>query len=127
MHGIVYYRLQLILLFIAACASICQTVRASDGQAVPSSSSNASGQKKAAEGALAEATQLYSESEELYSQGSYEKAQQSGERALQLREEALGPDHPEVAAVLTLLGRIANGKTDYAHAADFYHIALEIA
>lgn len=83
-------------------------------------------QEKSGEAPLAVAARLYSESQDLYRQGAYEKAQTSGERALELREQALGPDHPDVAAALTLLGRIAEGKTDFAHAFDLYQRALAI-
>ncbi len=113
-----------LLVLIAVFAIACEQAWALDPQA--SSSSSTSIQTKSAETPLAEAARLYSEAQELYRQGAYEKAQSSGERALQLREQALGPDQPDMAAALTLLGRIADGKTDFAHAAALYQTALTI-
>jgi len=75
----------------------------------------------------AEAARLYAEAESLYRQGAYEKAQQAAENARELREQTSGPESSEVAACLVLLGRIADGKTDFAHAASLYKQALAIA
>lgn len=75
----------------------------------------------------AEAARLYAEAERLYRQGAYEKAQQAGENALQLREQAPGRENPETAACLVLLGRIADGKDDFARGAELYKQALAIA
>ncbi|HET9365771.1 MAG TPA: CHAT domain-containing tetratricopeptide repeat protein [Candidatus Angelobacter sp.] len=115
--------MQLILLAIVVSLAAYEPAWTIDKQS--SSGTNTSIQKQS-EATLAEATRLYSESQDLYRQGAYEKAQSSGERALQLRQQALGPDHPDVAVALTLLGRIADGKTDFAHAADLYQRALAI-
>ncbi|HKV95325.1 MAG TPA: CHAT domain-containing tetratricopeptide repeat protein [Candidatus Angelobacter sp.] len=114
----------LLLLSLAGYAIACKQAWPADKR--PSTGANPSIQKKSDEGSLAEASRLCSESQDLYRQGDYPKAQASGERALELREQALGSDHPDVAAVLALLGRIADGKTDYAHAADLYQRALAI-
>jgi CHAT domain-containing protein/Tfp pilus assembly protein PilF len=113
-----------LLISIAVFAIACAQAWALDPQA--SISVNSSIQTKPAEASLAEAARLYSEAQDLYRQGAYEKAQTSGERALELREQALGPGHPDVAVVLTLLGRVADGKAEYAHAADLYQRALAI-
>lgn len=116
--------LLLSLVSIAAFTIACKPALTLDRQA--SASANILIQTKSAAATLAESARFYSESQELYRQGAYEKAQKSGERALELREQALGGDHPDVAATLTLLGRIADGKTDFAHAADLYQRALAI-
>ncbi|HEY7405170.1 MAG TPA: CHAT domain-containing tetratricopeptide repeat protein [Candidatus Angelobacter sp.] len=116
--------LRLLLVPIATLAIACEPARAIGRQT--SAGANTEIQKKSAEAPLAEAEHLYSEAQDLCRQGAYEKAQTSGGRALELRVQALGPEHPEVATILTLLGRIADGKNDYPHAAALYQRALAI-
>ena len=74
----------------------------------------------------AEAARLYAEAEQLYRLGAYEKAQQAAENALQLRGQSPGRESPEAAACLVLLGRIADGKDDFARGAGLYKQALAI-
>ncbi|HKD81928.1 MAG TPA: CHAT domain-containing tetratricopeptide repeat protein [Candidatus Angelobacter sp.] len=111
---------------IAVCITAWGATFTLNGWTAVSSGANPSDQIKASASALADASRLYSEAQELYRKGTYEKAQALGERALQLREQALGAENPEVASALTLLGRIADGKNDYAHGAALFHRALAI-
>jgi CHAT domain-containing protein/tetratricopeptide (TPR) repeat protein len=120
-------RTLLAMLFaVLLCALLGVQAQAIDGQAGASANAASQDQKNKIGDVLPAAAKLYSESLELYRQGSYEKAQQAGERALELREQSLGPDNPEVAMVLTLLGRIADGKNDYAGGAALFQRALSI-
>ncbi len=120
-------RTLLAMLFaVLLCALLGVQAQAIDGQAGASANAASQSQKNKTGDVLPAAAKLYSESLELYRQGSYEKAQQAGERALELREQALGPDNPEVAMVLTLLGRIADGENDYARGAALFQTALAI-
>jgi CHAT domain-containing protein/tetratricopeptide (TPR) repeat protein len=64
----------------------------------------------------AEATRLYAEADGLYRQGAYDKAQQAAESALQAGH--------ETSACLVLLGRIADGKDNFARGAGLYTQAL---
>lgn len=114
------------LVAIAVCTTVCSAAVIRNSQTTAPSRAKPSAQNKAAENALAEAARFYSEAQELYRKGAYEKAESSGEQALQLREQALGSDHPEIASSLTLLGRICDGKNDYAQGAALYERALAI-
>src|SRR5258708_6504240 len=75
---------------------------------------------------LYDARLRYSEAFRLYPAGAYDKAQSLAESALNLREKALGPDHPEVAAALNLLGVICTGRSDYTRAESLFQRALAI-
>jgi len=75
---------------------------------------------------LYDARLRYSEAFRLYPAGAYDKAQSLAESALNLREKALGPDHPEVAAALNLLGMICTGRSDYTRAESLFQRALAI-
>ncbi len=75
---------------------------------------------------LYDARLQYSEALRLYPAGAYEKAQSLAERALDLREKALGPNHPEVAAALNLLGMICTARSDYNRAESLFQRALAI-
>jgi CHAT domain-containing protein/Tfp pilus assembly protein PilF len=68
------------------------------------------------ERSLYESRRQSSEALQLYRRGAYDKAQSAAERSLELRERALGPDHPEVAASLTVLGSIYAARADYKRA-----------
>jgi CHAT domain-containing protein/Tfp pilus assembly protein PilF len=75
---------------------------------------------------LYEARLQYSEAVRLYPAGAYEKAQSLAERALGLREKTLGPDQPEVAAALNLLGVICTARSDYNRAELLFQRAVAI-
>jgi CHAT domain-containing protein/tetratricopeptide (TPR) repeat protein len=75
---------------------------------------------------LYDARLQYSEALRLYPAGAYEKAQSLAKHALDLREKALGPDHPEVAAALNLLGVICTARSDYNRAESLFQRALAI-
>jgi tetratricopeptide (TPR) repeat protein len=55
---------------------------------------------------LAEALALTKQAGPLYQQGRYAEAEPLLKRALAIREKALGPEHPEVAAVLENISRL---------------------
>jgi Uncharacterized protein conserved in bacteria len=76
--------------------------------------------------ALYDARLQYAEAVRLYPPGAYDKAQSPAERALDLREKALGPDHPEVAETLNLLGVICTARSDYSRAELLFLRALAI-
>jgi len=75
---------------------------------------------------LYDARLQYSEAVRLYPTGAYDRAQSLAERALDLREKALGPDHPEVAEALNLLGVISTARSDYSRAELLFQRALAI-
>jgi CHAT domain-containing protein/Tfp pilus assembly protein PilF len=75
---------------------------------------------------LYDARLQYSEAFRLYPTGAFDRAQSLAESALNLREKALGPDHPEVAAALNLLGVICTGRSDYSRAELLFQRALAI-
>jgi len=75
---------------------------------------------------LYDARLQYSEALRLYPAGAYEKAQLLAARALDLREKALGPDQPEVAETLNLLGVICTARSDYNRAELLFQRALAI-
>ena len=58
--------------------------------------------------------------------GKFTEARAAGERALHLEEAILGPDHPEIAMVLTTLGNIASDQGLPDSARDYYTRALAI-
>jgi CHAT domain-containing protein/Tfp pilus assembly protein PilF len=76
--------------------------------------------------ALYAAQRDYWEAQQLYPAGAYDKAQSLADLALKLREEAIGADHPEVAAALNLLGVICIARTDYNRAETLFQRALAI-
>lgn len=73
--------------------------------------------------AITQADNSFIQAERLYRLGDYAKAQQAAEQAV----ESLGRETPKSVAWLVLLGRIADGKDDFAHGAEFYKQALAIA
>jgi CHAT domain-containing protein len=107
------YRRKLVVL-VSITLSVC--FLANIQSYASQSQSNASAATPKDQGSLAQA-------EMLYRQGAYDKAQQTAEHALQL----LGRETPAASAWLVLLGRIADGKDDFAHGAELYKQALAVA
>ncbi|MCH8041250.1 MAG: CHAT domain-containing protein [Nitrospinae bacterium] len=69
---------------------------------------------------------LNAEVMELYQAGKYTEALVPARRVLELSEEALGPDHPDVAFALNVLGLLYHDLGDYAQAEPLYRRALAI-
>jgi CHAT domain-containing protein len=68
----------------------------------------------------------FAEASRFYVQGDYSRARELAEKARQQRQQALGTDHPEVAQCLDLLGRISDGKSEFAQAVGLYEQALSL-
>ena len=62
----------------------------------------------------------------LHDEGDYQEAMPLAREALEIREKVLGPDHPEVATSLRLLGFLFMSTKDWAGATPFYGRALAI-
>ena len=119
----------MVLVSIAVSLSFLADLKgyASQSQSGASAAAPATLPKDENSNGRAEAAPLYAEAERLYRLGAYEKAQRAAENALHLREQSLGRENPEIAACLVLLGRIADGKDDFARGAGLYTQALAIA
>jgi CHAT domain-containing protein/Tfp pilus assembly protein PilF len=76
--------------------------------------------------ALQQARELHTEFRRLYSASRYDDALPVLERVLELRENALGPEHPMVAATLHNLASIYRNKGDYAKAESLHHRSRKI-
>ena len=63
---------------------------------------------------------------ELYQQGRYIEAIPIAEKVLEIRENALGPEHPKVAAILNNLAVLHHKIGDYSQAIILYQRTLEI-
>ena len=59
---------------------------------------------------------LNDEVKSVHRQGSYDRAVVAAKEALQVAEQALGPDHPDMAASLNNLAELHSAKGDYAQA-----------
>jgi CHAT domain-containing protein/Tfp pilus assembly protein PilF len=81
-------------------------------------SNNIAAQDHVAE--LAEANELTKRVLDLRDAGHFDEALPLAERALAIREKALGPEHEEVAAAVSKLASLYDGKGDYAHAEPLY-------
>jgi tetratricopeptide (TPR) repeat protein/transcriptional regulator with XRE-family HTH domain len=77
-------------------------------------------------GSLARASLNYKTAFYLHQRGQYKEAEQLFEWALQIREQALGPDHPEVAAVLNRLAYLSLNQSRYTEAEALFERALQI-
>jgi CHAT domain-containing protein len=75
---------------------------------------------------LQEAQAAFDEATRLQENGKYTEAAAKGEHALALRETVLGSAHPEVAACLNLLGKVARKQGNLAHAEPLLVRALAI-
>ena len=116
----------LVSIAVSVCFLACLKGYASQSQSGASAAGPATIPKNENSNGRAEAARLYAEAERLYRLGAYEKAQQAAENALQLRGQSPGHENPETAACLVLLGRIADGKDDFARGAGLYKQALAI-
>jgi CHAT domain-containing protein/Tfp pilus assembly protein PilF len=76
--------------------------------------------------ALQEADNLIKKLLELDSAGKYDEALPLTERVLEIRGKILGPDHRDVAAIISFLADLYYYKGDYAKAAPLYQRALDI-
>jgi tetratricopeptide (TPR) repeat protein len=74
--------------------------------------------------ALKEAKRLHGDAVRLYGEGKYDAAIPLAQRVLAIVEKALGPDHPDVAALLDNLAGLYHQKGDYARAEPLYQRAL---
>lgn len=108
---------------LALCLTLALSLSAGATRAV---ARQGAPQTAAASGALEEALRLNDEAAKLFDAGRYVEAVQLAERALSLREKALGPDHPDVAVTLNLLGKLHRERADYAQAETLLKRALAI-
>jgi len=76
--------------------------------------------------ALQEAGKLLTESFRLNRAGKYDEARPLAERALEIREQALGPEHPDVAASLNGLAILHRNQGNYTKAEPLFQRALAI-
>ena len=118
--------LVLVSIAVSVCFLACMKSYASQTQSGASAAVPATMPKDENNNDRAEATRLYAEAERLYRLGAYDKAQQAADNALQLREQSLGRESPETAACLVLLGRISDGKDDFARGAGLFKQAIAI-
>ncbi len=75
---------------------------------------------------LQEAKRLMEEVNELYQQGKYREAIPLTKKALAIREKALGPDHPDVATILSNLAELYRAAGNYTEAEPLLQRSLEI-
>jgi tetratricopeptide (TPR) repeat protein len=61
-----------------------------------------------------------------YVQGRYAQAEPLFKRSLAIKEKALGPDHPDVATSLNILGEIHMSQGQYAQAEPLFRRSLAI-
>ena len=69
---------------------------------------------------------LNDEAHSLYRQGSYDLAVGVAKKALQIAEQAFGPNHPDVATSLNILGDLYVAQGRYAQAEPLYKRSLAI-
>ncbi len=77
--------------------------------------------------ALQEARDQFAEAQRLVSGGKFAEAQPLSEHVLAAREQALGPEHPDLAAALTRLATILRNRRELARADALNQRALAIA
>ncbi len=119
-HGIPARELVvLVSIALFVCFPVCLKSSVSQSQSGASAAVPPTIPKNQNSSDRAEAARLYAEAERLYRLGDYAKAQQAAEHALQ--------SDPAAADWLVLLGRIADGKDDFARGAELYKQALAIA
>jgi CHAT domain-containing protein/Tfp pilus assembly protein PilF len=75
---------------------------------------------------LGEAARFAGEARAFYFQGELDKAAEAAQRALAIRERTLGPNHREVAYLLSDLGSIYESKHDYERSSLLYLRALDL-
>jgi len=73
-----------------------------------------------------QASRLYNKARELYKAGRYGEAIPIAQQVLTIRESALGCDHPDVAAVLFILGFLYDIQSRYSNAEPLYQRSLAI-
>ncbi len=73
-----------------------------------------------------EARKLYQESLRLLRAGKFDEALPLAKRSFELREKILGPDHPDVATPLNILGNLYRSKGENKKAETLYQRAVEI-
>jgi len=80
-----------------------------------------------AQGAGIEWDTLNKEVIRLYQAGDYKRATVIAEKALKVAEENVGPDHPDVAAILDNLAELYKAQGEYAKAEPLYKRSLAIS
>lgn len=124
------YKLRTLTLLIALLSQLMSPTFASAQLAEKGSSpATATEQNKtnaAQEAVSAEAEELNKKVIELYAQGRFDEALPMAKRLLLMLEQSVGPEHPEVASALNILGLLYREKQDFAHAEPLFIRALAI-